>query len=185
MSPAPALNHEVPTGCLLPPALSLQCSDLVDVHPVHCGGDAVCGALLPGLRCLPWPTVSDSIWLLGVVGAVADAALFLSGPCGQLVVVDTFTPPRPLQSCFTALPHTPHLDTTYSYNSPIDSPDTILAIIFTAVYSADVLLNFFVAFYDNGELITDLRSIAAHYAEWRLWVDLVRGWWLVVAVGSG
>jgi hypothetical protein len=43
---------------------------------------------------------------------------------------------------------------------PIDSPDTILAIIFTTVYATDVLLNFFVAYYDQGELVTDLRRIA-------------------------
>jgi hypothetical protein len=43
------------------------------------------------------------------------------------------------------------------------------------VYSADVLLNFFVAFYEDGQLVTDLARIASHYAQWRLWLDLVRG----------
>jgi hypothetical protein len=44
--------------------------------------------------------------------------------------------------------------------SPLNSPDTILAIIITSVYAADMLLNFFVAFYEDGELVTDLRAIA-------------------------
>jgi hypothetical protein len=44
--------------------------------------------------------------------------------------------------------------------SPLDSPDTILAIIITSVYATDMLLNFFVAFYEDGELVTDLRAIA-------------------------
>jgi hypothetical protein len=44
--------------------------------------------------------------------------------------------------------------------SPLDSPDTILAIIITSVYATDMLLNFFVAFYADGELVTDLRAIA-------------------------
>jgi hypothetical protein len=40
-----------------------------------------------------------------------------------------------------------------------------LAIIFTTVYSADMLLNFFVAYYDpsGGELVTDVRKIAGTY----------------------
>eukprot|EP00775_Hariotina_reticulata_P006152 gene6152-6389_t len=42
------------------------------------------------------------------------------------------------------------------------------------IYASDVCLNFFVAFYDdNGELVTDLPSIARHYAQTRLWADLV------------
>lgn len=47
-------------------------------------------------------------------------------------------------------------------HSPLNSPDTILAIAFCVIYSSDVILNFFVAFYDqtSGELVTDLRSIA-------------------------
>lgn len=44
--------------------------------------------------------------------------------------------------------------------SPLDSPDTILAIIITTVYATDVLLNFFVAYYDEGELVTSLSKIA-------------------------
>lgn len=48
----------------------------------------------------------------------------------------------------------------YLNRSPINSPDTILAIIFTTVYSTDMLLNFFVAYYAEGELVTDLRKIA-------------------------
>jgi hypothetical protein len=50
------------------------------------------------------------------------------------------------------------------------------------VYAGDVALNFFVAFYQDGELVTQLPAIAANYARWRLWVDLVRGMWLLVAV---
>jgi hypothetical protein len=42
----------------------------------------------------------------------------------------------------------------------LDSPDTILAIIITTVYATDVLLNFFVAFYEEGELVTNLSRIA-------------------------
>lgn len=56
---------------------------------------------------------------------------------------------------------------------PLDSPDTILAIIITTVYATDVLLNFFVAYYDEGELVTSLSKIARHYARRRLWLDLV------------
>jgi len=48
--------------------------------------------------------------------------------------------------------------------SPPSSPDTILAILFTAAYAGDVCLNFFVAFYEDGVLITDLRSIASMWA---------------------
>eukprot|EP00878_Enallax_costatus_P040712 GHUV01047065.1.p1 GENE.GHUV01047065.1~~GHUV01047065.1.p1 ORF type:complete len:324 (+),score=64.85 GHUV01047065.1:636-1607(+) len=55
---------------------------------------------------------------------------------------------------------------------PLSSPDTILTIIFMCVYSSDVLLNFCVAYYEDGELVTDWRRIAGHYARWRLWVDL-------------
>lgn len=45
--------------------------------------------------------------------------------------------------------------------SPLNSPDTILAIIFTAAYASDVLLNFFVAYYDYaGTLVVSLRDIA-------------------------
>ena len=57
--------------------------------------------------------------------------------------------------------------------SPLSSPDTILAIIILCVYAGDVGLNFFVAFYQDGELVTQLPAIAAHYGRWRLWVDLV------------
>jgi hypothetical protein len=66
--------------------------------------------------------------------------------------------------------------------SPLSSPDTILAIIILCVYAGDVALNFFVAFYQDGELVTQLPAIAANYARWRLWVDLVRDMWLLVAV---
>ncbi|KAF8054945.1 AKT1 [Scenedesmus sp. PABB004] len=77
------------------------------------------------------------------------------------VVVTLFVEPYSL-----AFSHYPGLH-------PLTAPDTILAIIFTSVYSVDVLLNFFVAYYEDGELVTDLPSIARHYARWRLWVDLV------------
>lgn len=45
--------------------------------------------------------------------------------------------------------------------SPLTSPDTLFAIAYFYVYASDVLLNFFVAFYQDGELVTDLASIAS------------------------
>lgn len=47
--------------------------------------------------------------------------------------------------------------------SPLTSPDTVLQIIFMCVYAGDILLNFLVAYYDEGDLITDLRSIAGMF----------------------
>jgi hypothetical protein len=45
--------------------------------------------------------------------------------------------------------------------SPLSSWDTLFAIAYFYVYASDVLLNFFVAYHaDDGELVTDLRSIA-------------------------
>ena len=38
----------------------LQCPDLVDLHPVHRGGDAVCGAILNRLCSIPRTSVSGS-----------------------------------------------------------------------------------------------------------------------------
>jgi hypothetical protein len=48
-------------------------------------------------------------------------------------------------------------------HSPLESPDTILAIIITTVYATDVLLNFFVAYYEDGELVTSLSRIAREW----------------------
>jgi hypothetical protein len=45
--------------------------------------------------------------------------------------------------------------------SPLSSWDTLFAIAYFYIYASDVLLNFFVAYHaDDGELVTDLRSIA-------------------------
>ena len=43
---------------------------------------------------------------------------------------------------------------------PLWSPDTIFTVICTLLYACDVALNFFVAYYEEGVLVTDLRSIA-------------------------
>ncbi|WIA41476.1 hypothetical protein OEZ86_005053 [Tetradesmus obliquus] len=57
---------------------------------------------------------------------------------------------------------------------PLSSWDTLFAIAYFYVYASDVLLNFCVAYHaEDGELVTDLPSIARHYAaSGRLWADL-------------
>jgi hypothetical protein len=46
--------------------------------------------------------------------------------------------------------------------SPLSSWDTLFAIGYFYIYASDVLLNFCVAYYsEEGELVTDMRSIAS------------------------
>jgi hypothetical protein len=48
--------------------------------------------------------------------------------------------------------------------SPLSSWDTLFAIGYFYIYASDVLLNFCVAYYsEEGELVTDLRSIASEH----------------------
>jgi hypothetical protein len=44
--------------------------------------------------------------------------------------------------------------------SPPTSYDTVLSILLTALYGTDILLNFFVAYYEDGLLVVSLRQIA-------------------------
>jgi hypothetical protein len=44
----------------------LQGSVLVDVHPVHCGGHPLCGALLTGVCSLSRIAVSIKYWVCAV-----------------------------------------------------------------------------------------------------------------------
>jgi hypothetical protein len=67
----------------------------------------------------------------------------ISGIIGSLIILHCSQNPSAILLC-----------------SPLDSPDTILAIIITSVYATDMMLNFFVAFYEDGELVTNLRGIA-------------------------
>ncbi len=53
-----------------------------------------------------------------------------------------------------------------------------------AIYAIDIVLNFFVAFYRDEELVVDLRAIAWHYAaSGRLALDLLTtipfDWWVL------
>jgi hypothetical protein len=43
---------------------------------------------------------------------------------------------------------------------PAGAPDTIFSLICTLLYACDVALNFFVAYYEDGVLVTDLHRIA-------------------------
>jgi hypothetical protein len=43
---------------------------------------------------------------------------------------------------------------------PAGAPDTIFSVICTLLYACDVALNFFVAYYEDGVLVTDLHRIA-------------------------
>jgi hypothetical protein len=48
------------------------------------------------------------------------------------------------------------------FGSPLSSWDTLFAIGYFYIYASDVLLNFCVAYYsEEGELVTDMRSIAS------------------------
>lgn len=70
-------------------------------------------------------------------------------------------------SAYTALP------ADAACCSPLSSPDTVLAIIFMAVYACDIILNFFVAFYREGELVTEHRLIAGVQCDLGLQKDKV------------
>lgn len=43
---------------------------------------------------------------------------------------------------------------------PPAAPDTVFTAICTLLYACDVMLNFFVAYYEEGVLVTDLHRIA-------------------------
>jgi hypothetical protein len=43
---------------------------------------------------------------------------------------------------------------------PPAAPDTIFTVICTLLYACDVLLNFIVAYYEEGVLVTNLRRTA-------------------------
>ncbi|KAF6266101.1 hypothetical protein COO60DRAFT_1697459 [Scenedesmus sp. NREL 46B-D3] len=71
---------------------------------------------------------------------------------------------------------------------PLGSPDTLFAVAIFLVFAADLGLNFVVAYYDtHGDLVTDLRSIAAQYMKGRLWADVVTtvpfDWMVLGAMG--
>lgn len=51
---------------------------------------------------------------------------------------------------------------------PPAAPDTLFTVVCTLLYACDVALNFFVAFYEDGVLVTDLHRIAAHTCG-RIW----------------
>ena len=72
---------------------------------------------------------------------------------------------------------------------PFGSPDTVLQVLLIVLYSLDICLNFFVAFYDDdGVLVSALPLIARRYcASGRLWLDLVTtipfDWIVLAALG--
>lgn len=45
--------------------------------------------------------------------------------------------------------------------SPPTSFDTVLSIVLMACYGTDILLTFFVAFYEEGQLVCNLKGIAS------------------------
>lgn len=49
----------------------------------------------------------------------------------------------------------------------------ILDISFTAIFFADIIINFNCAFYSRGALVTDRKAIALRYLKFWLWIDLI------------
>jgi CRP-like cAMP-binding protein len=49
----------------------------------------------------------------------------------------------------------------------------IIDLVSTAIFTADILLNFNVAFYHRGALVTDRTAIAKNYMKFWLWIDLI------------